>query len=113
RYRHQQSSRRTRITGVTGQGLVETAALDQLHGEVVLPLVGADFVDGDDVRMVQAGRRLRLAAETLHVVIRGELARANHLQGHRTIQAGLPGSVNDAHAAVGDLPPQLVVAEVA
>lgn len=31
-------------------------AVDELHGEILLPLVFANFVDGDDVGMVEPGR---------------------------------------------------------
>ena len=42
-----------------------------------------------------------------------ELAGQDHLQGHDAVEADLPGLVDDAHAAAGDLLQQLVIAEVA
>ena len=42
----------------------------------------------------------------------GELAGQDHLQGDDAVEADLPGPVDDAHAAAGDLLQQLVVAEV-
>ena len=78
----------------------------------MLPLVFADFVNGHDVGMIEIGRRLGLALKALHVVGRGELTGEDHLQGHDAVEAHLPGLVDDAHAAAGDLLQQLVVAEV-
>jgi hypothetical protein len=52
----------------------QALALDQLHAEVVLPLVLADFVNRHDVGMVEVGRGLGLPAEALHVLRGGELA---------------------------------------
>ena len=43
----------------------------------------------------------------------GELAGEDHLEGDDAVEADLPGLVDDAHAAAGDLLQQLVVAEVA
>ena len=45
--------------------LLEAAALDHLHGDVVRALGLAAVVDGDDVRVGEAGGRLRLAPEAL------------------------------------------------
>ena len=39
----------------------QTPAFDDLHTEVMLPIMLADFVDGDNVRMIQIGRRFRFA----------------------------------------------------
>jgi hypothetical protein len=41
----------------------QALALDPIHHEEVLPLVDADFVNGDDVRMVQTRRRNRFRME--------------------------------------------------
>ena len=42
----------------------------------------------------------------------GEFPGQDHLQGHDAVQAHLPGPVDHAHAAAGDLVEQLVVAEI-
>ena len=54
------------------QPLGERLALEQLHGDEELAVVLADLVDLADVRMVDAGRRARLAPEAL---ARGLVAR--------------------------------------
>ena len=58
--------RRARATGSgpRGQDLVERRAVDQLHRDVGRALVLVDFVDGDDVRMVQRRRGTGLAYES-------------------------------------------------
>ena len=45
--------------------LLQRRPFDVLHGDVVGALELAAVEDGDDVRVLQAGRRLRLAAEAL------------------------------------------------
>jgi hypothetical protein len=90
----------------------ERPPLDELHGEVVLSLVLADLVNGDDVRVVELGGRLRLAAKSVHLVCGGELSGEDHLQRYDAVEAALPRFVDDAHAAAGDFLQQLVVAEI-
>ena len=63
--------------------------------------------------MVEVGGRLGLGVEALHVGVGGQLAGQDHLEGDDAIEADLPGLVDDAHAAAGDLLQQLVVAEIA
>ena len=97
---------------ICAQQLGQAAPFDQLHAEVMLTLVFADFVDRHDVRMIEVGRRLGLLAEPAHVVGRSELAAQDHLQRHRAFQALLASFVDHAHAAAGNLAEQFVVAEI-
>jgi len=46
--------------------VLERPALEQLHDDEVFPAVFSDVVDGADVRVVQRGRRARLALEPLY-----------------------------------------------
>jgi hypothetical protein len=48
------------------QDLREAAAFDVLHHDEVGAVLFAPVEDADDVRMVEVGRRLRLATEALH-----------------------------------------------
>lgn len=75
------------------------AAGHEPHGEIMLQLVFPDFVDGDDVGVVQVRGRVRLALEHPQRLGSGQLAGEDHLQGDFAVQAALPGPVNDAHAA--------------
>ncbi len=91
----------------------EIAAVDQLHAEVMMPLVLADLVDRDDVGMVQMRRGLGFQAKPLEVVGRGEPPGPDHLQRQHAVQADLPGLEDDAHPAFRDDLDQLIIAEVA
>ena len=57
----------------------ERRPVHELHDEVRLPVAGADFVDGDDVRVLQVGRRRRLRLEPGTVRVRREVRFADHL----------------------------------
>ena len=48
-----------------GDQLVQTLAIDQLHGEEIGTLTLFDVVDGDDIGMVEGGHRFGLALEAL------------------------------------------------
>jgi hypothetical protein len=71
----------------------------------------ADFVNGDQVRMMQAGHGLRFPLEAGQIIYRSRTAKEKHLDGDNPIQADLPRSIHDAHAAVGDHGEELVVTE--
>ena len=77
----------------------QAAALDELHGEVLLPLVLADLVDRDDARVVELGDGLGLVLEPAELNVAGEDAGPDHLQGHLTIERHLASKVHDPHAA--------------
>ncbi len=96
-----------------GQPMRQALAVDEGHGEEVLPLMLPDLEDGDDPGMVEVGGRLGLGVEPPDRGLVGELAGADHLQGDLAVEADLIGLEHDAHAAVGHLPDDLVVAEVA
>ena len=58
----------------------ETPALDIIHRKKLLALVLADFVDGDDVGMLQRGGRLGLGMESFDLSFRGPRTREQELQ---------------------------------
>ncbi len=91
----------------------EIAAVDQLHAEVMMPLVHADLVDRHDVGMIQMRRGLSFQAKPLEVVGRREPPGADHLQRQHAVQADLPGLEDDPHSPFRDHLDQLVIAEVA
>jgi len=86
-------------------------AFDIIHREERLALDVADFVDGDDVGVPQAGGGLGLAMEAFNSLPAGERAQQEHLHGDDPVQADLAGAVNNPHPAVGDLFQQFIVAE--
>ena len=79
----------------------------------MLAVVLADLVDRHDAGVVEQGDRLGLVPEPAQLVVAGEHAGPDHLQGDGPVEADLPGLVDDAHAAAAQLAPDLVVAEVA
>ena len=90
----------------------EAVPLDELHAEEVAALMLTDLVNGNDIRVIEARRRLDLVVKAVQFARRRKLAGQDHLEGDRPIQADLAGLVDDAHAAAGDFRLQLVVAEL-
>ena len=91
-----------------GQRALQDLAVDALHDEVVDALVRTDVVQRADVRMLKRGDGLGLADEPPLV---GAPRLAQHLDGHRTIEAAVAGLVNGAHAAVTEQRDDLVVTD--
>ena len=81
----------------------EAAARDQLHGEVALAVVLADLVDRHDAGVVEQGDGLGLVLEPAQLVVAGQDAGPDHLEGHGPVEADLAGLVDDAHAAAAQL----------
>ena len=73
----------------------------------------ANFVDGNDVRVIQPGCGLRFRLETLDVVMGCQHAGTDEFERDHPVQGGLPRFEDCAHAAARNLLDQLVVAEVA
>ncbi len=90
-----------------GQG----RAMHELHAEVRLTFMVADFVDRHNVRMLKAGRRFGFSAESGQFGRRGELPTQNHFHGDGPIQADLPGFKHDSHAAAPQLATQFIIAD--
>lgn len=93
--------------GRAGQEFVEAAAAYVLQRQERPALKCADFVDLDDIRMLEAGDRLGLGPETLQDLGIWNDGRA-HLQSHQPVQLPMPGPIYDPHAAVADFPQHLV-----
>jgi hypothetical protein len=91
--------------------LRETLALDEIHDEERLSLVRADFVDGDDVRVLQTGCRRCFRAEALREFLARLVAEQEHLHRDDSAKALLPRLVNDPHSAARDFFEQFVIAE--
>ncbi len=85
------------------QPLGQDFTLEQLHRDVQLPVLLADFVDLADVRVVDARRGAGLAPEALAGLgIMGE--RGQRLQRDRTFKPTVARGIDDAHAALAKLP---------
>ena len=83
--------------------LVQRLAIHQLHDNKGPPVLLADFVDGDDVGMVQRGSGFGLLDETGPAVGIGVACFWQNLDGDETVQALVAGLVDLAHAALADL----------
>ena len=110
---HHETGRGASVFAKPRKLIAEATPFDQLHAEIMLPLMLADFVDRHDVRMVEVGGRLGLGMEPLDGALGSQLTGQNHLQGHQAMEAHLPRLIDHAHAAAGDLLQQLVIAEIA
>src|ERR1051325_7093401 len=89
----------------------KAAARHVVHGKVMPTLALADIVDRDNIRVLQAGRRLRFGAKTLHEYITGKFSEEQRLDRHDPIQAPLPRPINDPHPTARDFFDQLVITE--
>ncbi len=107
RLRDGQEARRRQLRRVEGMPLGEGAqglAADELGDEVAgLRLRAAEVVDVEDVRMVQARHRVRLAVEAAADLLARVEMGVQHLHGHDAAQLGVPASPDHGHAALTDL----------
>ncbi len=94
------------------QELGQGRALVERHGQKAHAFVLADLVDGADVRVVEGGGGLGLAAEA-------DLVRGAHgapmmkeLDRHLAAQLDVRGEVDDSHAASAQGPEQPVVGDL-
>ena len=82
-----------------------------VHRVKKLPFVLAPAMDRDDARMAELARGPRLEDKTLHVDgVQGAVGQ-HHLQGDQPAGSRFARPIDHAHAAAGNLPQQLVVAE--
>ena len=93
------------------QPILEGLPIDILHGEVVVSLVLARFVDHDDVGMVEAAGRLRLTPEPLDLCRLLHHFLRQHLERDAPVEPVLQGFVHAAHAALANLPDNRVLAQ--
>ncbi len=93
--------------GDDGLFAVEVAAdlfsFDELHREVGAALVGAGFVDADDIGMLDALHGAELALEAQGRIRPRQGLRRNHLERHEGAALQVFDPVDDAHAAAAEL----------
>src|SRR5437660_11626984 len=85
---------------------------DEFHAEVAGAIALADFVNGDNAWMLQAGGGFRFAAESLQVRFRGPMTEADNLERDCAIQTFLPGAIDYALTAASDFFQQFVIAKI-
>jgi hypothetical protein len=89
--------------------LREVASFDQVHGEKWLAGMFADFVDGDDARVLQVRGGFSFRAEAFQLSRIGQVAAQDHLDRYGAVEADLAGAIDDTHAASRDFLQQLVI----
>ena len=78
--------------------LVEGLALDVLHGNEVHAVGGVDVVKVEDVRVVEGRSRLGLLHKASLALGMGDGLSRQHLDGHRPVEMGVTGFINNPHA---------------
>ena len=82
-------------SGAGGDPPLQVAAADQPHRDDQLAVLLAGVVDGDDVRVLEAGREPRLAQEAVaEALVAAEVA-CDHLQRHRAVEGEMGGAIDD------------------
>jgi len=94
---------------VVGHPLGQASTIKEAHREIVMAGVLADFVDRDDIGVVEVGGRLGLMEKPLDLPFGGHLPRQDEFEGHWPVQADLARAPHNAHAAPSDFLDQLVV----
>ena len=86
------------------QPLAERLPLDVAHDEEDEPARLADAVDGDDVRVREAGGGARFAHEAFARLGGPRQVGGEHLDGHVAVELDVAGEVDDPHPAAAELP---------
>ena len=81
------------------QAVAQRLALEQLRDDVRSPVLVADVVDGEDVRVVERRGGLRLLREASQAVGIGRNAGGKDLDGHVAAEGRVAGAVDFAHSA--------------
>ena len=108
--------KRCRGPGIVLEGrelLGEVSPLDELHAEVLLTLMVANFINRHDPRVIQQCDGLGLVLESPQLRVVSQHAGPDHLEGDRPVEADLAGLVDHAHAAAAQFPVDLIVADIA
>ena len=84
--------------------ILERRALDVLHHEVVEAAFTLDAIDGNDVRMVELGRRLRLLLEALDDMLVHRDVGRQHFDRDFALERQVVREKHGAHSALPDHP---------
>ena len=92
--------------------LIELTAFDKLHAEVARAIAFADFVDGNDTGMIQAGGGFRFPAEALQMRVCRPMTKADDFKRDGAIQTLLACAEHHTLTATADFLKQFVIAEI-
>src|SRR5437870_8485368 len=95
----------------TGEPLAQSLALEELRDNVGRAVVGAEVVDGENIRVVQLARRPRFCFEPTQAIRICCEIREQNLDCYIARQACVATPVNLAHAAGADRRQDLIRAE--
>src|ERR1700747_518592 len=85
---------------------------EKLHGDELLALFFANFIDGANVWVIQRGGGLRFALEAGESLrIASDFGR-EELEGHEAVELGVLGLVDDAHPAAAQFFEDVIVGNV-
>jgi len=91
----------------------ERGAVDKGHAEIMLAGLFADFVNANDVGMIETGSGFGLGFEAADGIVRGEQAAADDFEGDDAVEGNLAGFEDGPHAAASNLFEEFEVAEEA
>ncbi len=93
--------------------LRQVHAFNKRHRDEVMSRPFADLEHGHDPWMIELRQDHRLAPKPFNVRLRRKMARQDHFKRNDASQRGVSGSVNNPHAAAGDLAEDLELANSA
>ena len=88
--------------------LSERRSLDELHRDVAILSDDPGVVDGDDVRMVEAGSERGLAQKAIERIVLGDEGVADDFERDVAAEARIARAIHLAHAAGAELADDLV-----
>ena len=88
--------------------LLQGAARQILHGQIINPFVRGDVIDRDDVRIAELGDNAPLPQETLGEFFIGGERGLDDFQRNVTVQRLLHGEIDDRHAALAEFALDLI-----
>ena len=91
------------VNASIGYLLSQGSPLDELHDDEHPAGILLDTVNRTDVRMVQCGGGTRLLEKKRFVLLRSVEVRGKKLQSDETVEFGIPGFVDNTHAAFTEL----------
>ncbi len=94
-----------------GDVLCQRLARHVLHDQEVDALAAVEVVHRGDVRVVQAGQRLRFTAEPPPCSLVGEHPSRQHLEGDVAVEVLVAGAIDLAHPAFAQLRDDLIVTQ--
>jgi hypothetical protein len=91
-----------------GDAFAQSASAHEAHAVKRRPVYLAGFVDGKNMRMIEAGYRLPFSAKSFQHSRGCGLLGQNHFDGHLTLRAVLHRAIDHAHSPTSNLLDQIV-----